>query len=112
MNRYTVFQTACAVLALVMGVLVLIGTKAHSQEAPALKCAPSADMEDVLKKEYGETLVAGGILGPVGIMYITANNETHTFSVLIRRPDNLSCIAMAGDGWAVVEAAPKKGDGL
>ena len=113
MNRYTVFQTALGVLALVMGVLVLIGTKAHSQEAPqGPPCAPSVAVDQTLEKQYGETITGAVVADSAGFVVLTTNPKTGTFTILMRRPDGMSCIIVGGKGWALADPAKVKGDGL
>lgn len=83
-------------------------SRAQEQRLP---CAPSGAMDQELKSQYGESIVAGGITG-AGIMYITTNPKTGTFSVLLRRPNGMTCIVAGGEGFAIGDAAKITGDGL
>lgn len=56
-------------------------------------------MAEQLASKYGEQPIAAGV-AQSGMVYITANAETGTFTVLLRRPDGISCILVAGRGWA------------
>lgn len=109
------FTGACVVFAILFGLMLWVGTPAHSQEDPGtIQCAPYAQINSDLKKDYGETITAGGILGPNLMMYMTVNPKTHSFTILMRRPNGLSCIVMAGDGFALADpaAAKPKGSGM
>lgn len=61
-------------------------------------------MHEQLASKYGEHPVAAGV-AQSGMVYVTANPETGTFTVLLRRPDGISCILVAGRGWAQHEPA-------
>ena len=110
-HAWLTFQLALAVLLGFFAVLLLIGTPARSQEPPQLPCAPAAFVEDKLAKEYGETLTAAGSVHDAFII-ITTNPKTGTFTILLRRPDGLSCFLTSGKGWALADAAKAKGDGM
>jgi hypothetical protein len=73
--------------------------------APALaqqNCAPTGTLEKKMKEKYGEDIIGAGVT-PGGILFTLANPQTGSFTVLIRRPDNVTCIVMSGTGWASVE---------
>lgn len=72
--------------------------------AQTLPCAPAAAMNAELASKYGEHPVAAGV-SKSGMVYVTANPESGTFTVLLRRPDGVSCILVAGRGWAQHEPA-------
>ena len=78
-----------------------------AEDKPA--CAPSADAEQYLQTKYGESPVMAGVTGG-GILYITANPQTGSFTVLIR-DNGISCLITAGKGFAAM-APEKPGDDL
>lgn len=69
------------------------GTQAQSA------CLPHEEAVAKLKQHYGEQKVGLGI-GPGGQSVLELFvSETGTWTVLVTRPNGLSCITMSGDGW-------------
>lgn len=66
-------------------------------------CRPTGVLERELSTKYGETIVAAGVT-PAGKMYTLANPTSGSFSVIIRRPDGLTCLVIGGDGFTTIEA--------
>jgi ABC-type enterobactin transport system permease subunit len=85
-------------------VLCLAPVPAIAQEAPQ-PCGPTGTVEARISKQYGESLVGAGIV-PGGVLFTTANPETGTFTIMLRRPDGVTCVMMGGTGYAFQE--PKK----
>lgn len=104
------FAMGCLFLALVLIGMYLFATPSRSQEAPG--CPLSSDLDAKLQAQFGETVTAGGVLGPEGFMYITTNPRTHTFTILVRKPDGTSCVVLGGEGFALAEPARMRGPGL
>ena len=80
-----------------LGILYWIGTPSRSQESQP--CGPRDKVEKRIWTEYGESVLGAG-LTPGGILYITANLQTGTFTLILRRPDGTACILMGGRGFA------------
>jgi hypothetical protein len=70
---------------------------AIAQEAP---CGPTGTVEKRINKDYGETLVGAGIVAG-GVLFTTANPQTGTFTVMLRRKDGQTCVLMGGTGYAM-----------
>lgn len=71
--------------------------------AQAPRCAPTGVIEQELASKYGESIVAAGIV-PGARMFTLANPKTGSFTVLLVRPDGLSCLLMGGHGFTTIEA--------
>ena len=97
-DHHSTLGLACLILALLLAGMYILATPARSQEAP---CAPRAALEKQIAREYGESVFGAGVT-PVGILYITMNPQTGTFTVLMRRKDGQACIIGGGKGWASV----------
>lgn len=67
-----------------------------AQQTP---CGPTGMVEKRIHKQYGESIVGAGIV-PGGLMFITSNPDTGTFTVMLRRPDGQTCVLMGGTGYA------------
>lgn len=109
-HRHT-FAMGCLFLALVLIGMYWIATPSRSQEAPLPLCGKAGEYEALIGKQYGEGIIAGGVSGgkPVIIMM---NPDTHTFSIIIRRTNEMSCLAIGGNGFAIAYPVQTKGPGL
>ena len=82
----------------------LIATLALSAAAPAAAqmrtgCLPHETAVSKLTQGYGEHRVGLGI-GPTGnAIYELYVAETGSWTILITRPNGLSCIAASGEDW-------------
>jgi hypothetical protein len=80
--------------------LCLAPVAASAQQAP---CGPTGAVEKRIHDQYGETIVGAGVTQG-GIMFLTSNPSTGTFTIMLRRPDGQTCVLMGGTGYATLEA--------
>lgn len=70
-------------------------------------CAPVAKVMEVLEGQFREQSTGFGIIedtqGNAAILETLANPETGTWTVVIHRPDGLSCVMASGEGWQMAE---------
>lgn len=66
-------------------------------------CGPTGMVEKRIASEYGESIVGAGVVNG-GILFTLANPDTGTFTILLRRPDGMTCVLMGGTGYATTEA--------
>ena len=71
-----------------------------AQQSP---CGPTGKVEARIAKEYGESIVGAGVV-PGGYLFTTANPQTGSFTILLRRPDGQTCVLMSGTGYATTDA--------
>lgn len=64
--------------------------------------APLTDERYVALVSFAYNVGVGAGVTPVGILYVTSNPGTGTFTVLMRRADGQACIIGGGKGWASV----------
>ena len=64
-------------------------------------CGPRAEMEKLLRVDHGEVIVGAGI-SPTGVLYVLANAQSGSFTILLLRADNVACIVGGGTGWTSV----------
>ncbi len=100
-DDYQTFSMACLLLVLLLGFMYYVATPARSQEAPSA-CGPKDKIDKRIWTQFGESPVGIGITNG-GILYVTANPVTGTFTIIMRRPDGVACVMMGGTGWADVE---------
>ncbi len=64
--------------------------------------APCADRDQVvaqLEERYGETLQSLGLHQNNALVEVYASEETGTWTILLTRPDGLTCLIAAGQMW-------------
>ncbi len=66
--------------------------------APA-QCAPRDEVTGQLALTYSETPFGIGVVGPAAVMEIWISPDGATWSVLITRPDGVSCLIGAGTNF-------------
>jgi hypothetical protein len=86
-------------------VLMLAATL--TQQSP---CGPTGTVEKRIAKQYGESIVGAGVVAG-GVLFITANPQTGTFTIMLRRQDGQTCVLQGGTGYATLEAI-KPGEDL
>ena len=74
-------------------------------------CAPREALVAQLEKSYGEILSARGLQGPNALIEVFASSESGSFTVLMSRPDGISCIVSTGTHW-LPEPAPAAKEGV
>lgn len=70
-------------------------------------CGPTGMVEKQLTEKYKESIVGAGIVNG-GVLFTLVNPETGTFTILLRRPDGMTCIVMSGTGYTIQDP-PQKG---
>jgi len=78
--------------------LICAATVAASAQQPP--CGPTGTVEKRIHDQYGETIVGAGVVAG-GILFTLANPDTQTFTILLRRPDGMTCVLMGGTGYAM-----------
>ncbi len=73
-------------------------------------CGPTGMVERRIHDQFGESIVGAGVVEG-GVMFLTTNPETQTFTIMFRRKDGQTCVLMGGTGYATAEAV-KKGLGI
>jgi hypothetical protein len=71
-----------------------------AQQSP---CGPTGAVEKRIVAQYGESIVGAGVV-PGGVMFITSNPDTGTFTIMLRRPDGQTCVLMGGTGYATQDS--------
>ena len=71
---------------------------AHAQAA----CADRDEIVSALESRYGERPVAAGLAGERAIVEVFAAPDGATWTILLTRPDGISCAILAGEAWRPV----------
>lgn len=77
--------------------------------APLSACAPRAAVVAQLERKYGETRRGAGLQNRGAVTEVFASATTGTWTIIVTRPDGLSCAVAAGEAWleeTALSAAP------
>jgi hypothetical protein len=66
-------------------------------------CGPTGQVEKRIHTDYGESIVGAGVVNG-GVMFLTSNPTTGTFTIMLRRQDGMTCVLMGGNGYATLES--------
>jgi hypothetical protein len=66
-------------------------------------CGPTGQVEKRIADQYGESIVGAGVVAG-GVMFLTSNPQTGTFTIMLRRQDGQTCVLMGGNGFATLES--------
>lgn len=62
-------------------------------------CAERNELVLRLEQSYGETLQSMGLHQDNTLLEVYASEDTGTWTILVTRPDGLSCLIAAGQMW-------------
>jgi len=106
--------SACRMALAAAGFLVLLPTLAASQQSisrepprhglPPLACGKRADIEKMLKEQYGERAMAHGLAHTGAVAEIFASPKG-TWTIIATSPNGTSCMIGSGESWQTTLAA-------
>jgi len=77
-----------------------LAQQAAPQTSPALSaCAPRDSIVAQLEKKYGETRRGAGLQNRGAVTEVFASAATGTWTIIVTRPDGVSCAVAAGEAW-------------
>ena len=88
--------------ATLLALALMLGVRAPASAQTV--CAGHAEMAKRLDKGYSEAPVAIGLSSNGGVVEVFSARDGATWSIVITRPDGLSCMVAAGEAW---ETLPK-----
>jgi hypothetical protein len=83
-------------------VVISLGLFAATPQAEAEGRQACAEREQVVQKleeRFGETLRSIGLHQNDGVVEVYSSEATGTWTILMTRPDGMSCLLAAGDLW-------------
>jgi hypothetical protein len=87
-------------------VKALLAALLLAQQQP---CGPTGQVEKRIADQYGESIIGAGVVAG-GLMFITANPDSGSFTVMLRKPNGQTCVLMGGTGFATQDALKKGTD--
>ena len=92
--------------ALVFGAVAL-PPPAYAQSG--LVCQNREHLVQTLENRYKESLESVGMQGSKQLLEIWSAQETGSFTVLITKPNGISCVVASGSNWQKFETVADKG---
>ncbi len=80
-----------------------VALPAAAQQQP--RCAPRAQVLDIIESRHRETRRAIGLTGSQTVMELYASDRSGSWSILVTLPNGLTCLVAAGTGFEA-ETAP------
>ncbi|SFO98355.1 hypothetical protein [Tranquillimonas alkanivorans] len=62
-------------------------------------CAERATVVERLNETYGESFAGGGLRNSSSVIEVWSAGADGTWTILMTRPDGISCIVAAGTNW-------------
>jgi hypothetical protein len=91
-------RTASLLTRTAVGIALLACTpNAEARETGA--CAARGEVIAKLAQRFGETLRSIGLQRAEGVVEVYASERTGTWTILVTRPDGMSCLLAAGELW-------------
>ena len=88
--------------------IALIACTPHAEAGETGACAARGEVVAKLAQRFGETLRSVGLQRADGLVEVYASETTGTWTILVTRPDGMSCLLAAGELW---EEEPKAAAG-
>lgn len=79
---------------------IILAALLLAQQQP---CGPTGLVEKRIHDQFGESIVGAGVVDG-GVVFLTSNPQTGTFTIMLRRKDGLTCVLMGGTGYATLDA--------
>ncbi|MFQ5624238.1 MAG: hypothetical protein ACE5FS_12690 [Paracoccaceae bacterium] len=90
---------------------LIFGMAAAAPPAAAqVSCAQREKIVLKLEKTYGESRTGSGLNGNSSMIEIWASAKTGTWTILMTRPDGISCVMATGQAWEDVPLAAASAD--
>jgi hypothetical protein len=100
-----------SIASLLARTLVSIGLMATTPYAEADEPEPCAARDEVVRKleeRFGETLRSVGLQQDENVVEVYSSERTGSWTILMTRPDGMSCLLAAGQLWEADVRAPRK----
>ena len=87
----------------VIGALLVLSSAAPSKAHTHSICSERAELIEKLKKGYLEEPISIGLAANGSVIEVFASNSG-SFSIVITRPEGISCLVAAGKNWLSLPA--------
>ena len=84
----------------ILGGAIIFGMAAIAPPALAqTTCAERSKITNNLAQKFGETHIGGGLQSGTQMIEIWSSAKTGSFTILLTRPNGISCIVSSGQHW-------------
>ncbi|HVH01993.1 MAG TPA: hypothetical protein VM891_03415 [Amaricoccus sp.] len=83
----------------------LVANTPYAEAETRQACAKRDQVVRKLEERFGETLRSIGLHQSDGVVEVYSSEETGTWTILMTRPDGISCLMSSGQMWEQ-DAAP------
>jgi len=83
----------------------LLSTTPYAEAEGRQTCAKREQVVQKLEEKFGETLRSIGLHQSDGVVEVYSSDETGTWTILMTRPDGITCLLASGQLWEQ-DAAP------
>lgn len=83
----------------------LVANTPYAEAETRQACAARDQVVRKLEERFGETLRSIGLHQSDGVVEVYSSEETGTWTILMTRPDGISCLISSGQMWEQ-DAAP------
>ncbi|WP_069300129.1 hypothetical protein [Neptunicoccus sediminis] len=95
--------------ALSLGFLGVILAHSAAQSQPA-SCAERTRVVERLQTKYGETRRSIGLAANNGVIEVFASAHSGSWTIVITRPDGMTCLVAAGESYESVNDPAQDGE--
>lgn len=95
----TIAVRAAARAAFFVSALFLLSLAAPAAARAQTACADRNEIVSALASRYGERPAAAGLAGERLVVEVFAAPDGATWTILLTRPDGVSCAILAGEAW-------------
>ena len=85
---------------------IVVSQNAWAQQ----QCSQRSQVVEHLAKKYQEAQVAVGVTGKGALVEVLTTKDGNTWSILLTKPDGVSCLVASGEGWRIREHDASKLD--
>ena len=97
--------TVFALIRSTAALTVLSAVLATSASANNSRCGQRDKLVEHLAQKYREQPTSMGLQSDGHVLEVFSSRDSGTWTILVSRPDGISCIAIAGEGWQATRAA-------
>lgn len=70
-------------------------------------CLPRETLVESLAAQFSESLAGGGLQSGTRLIELWRSKDSGSFTILLTRPDGISCVLATGQSWHDEPAAPE-----
>lgn len=93
----------------VAGILWAVPAPEAGADSSGMGCEQRETLVGLLEHSYDEVPIAAGLEETGNVIEVLASRDGKSFTVLITRPDGVTCVAASGQHWLMLDPEDKTG---